>query len=192
MATSIKESIMEVDYKKLMTYLRGDEGIQDNTKINLMRTFTLLYYTGARLNELLQLSNSDIQKIMLTNELIIKTHKTKNERKIYFTDQALKEIKKLFFNINEEKSDYKIIRSKGKPYQSPHNITYIQQINKYMKSILGDRYTSHSFRQGLITEMAIKGINVKIIKEYIGHSDVKTTLKYVKPSKIDIKDALVR
>ena len=37
-----------------------------------------------------------------------------------------------------------------------------------------------------------KGINTKIIKEYIGHSDIKTTLRYVKPSKVDIKNSLVR
>lgn len=192
MAAIIKESITEVEYKRLMTFLRGDESIKENTKINLMRTFTLLFYTGARLNELLQLRNSDINEILSQNELIIKTHKTKNERKIYFSEQAIKEIKKVFLQINEEKPDCKIIRSKGNLFQSPHNITYIQQVNKYMKNILGDRYTSHSFRQGLITEMATKGINTKIIKEYIGHSDIKTTLRYVKPSKVDIKAALVR
>ena len=192
MAAIIKESVTEVEYKKLMTFLRGDVSIKENTKINLMRTFSLLFYTGARLNELLQLKNLDIHNILSDNEIIIKTHKTKNERKIYFSAQAVKEIKKLFSGIEKEKSEYKIIRSKGNLFQSPHNITYIQQVNKYMKNILGDRYTSHSFRQGLITEMATKGINTKIIKEYIGHSDIKTTLRYVKPSKVDIKEALVR
>lgn len=192
MAKLIKESVSEIEFKKLMAQVRGDLTLKENTKNNLLRTFTLLYYTGSRLNELLQLTNSNILEIFKNNELIIKTHKTKNERKIYFSEQSVKDLKKLFLDIENEEAHFKIIRSKGKPYQSPHNITFIQQINKYMKNILGDRYSSHSFRQGLITEMATKGINIKIIKEYIGHSDIKTTLRYVKPSKIDIKNSLVR
>ena len=61
-----------------------------------------------------------------------------------------------------------------------------------MKDALGDGFTSHSFRQGLISEMASKSVNVKIISQFIGHSDVKTTLHYVKPTDNDIENALVR
>lgn len=192
MSKVIKESVTEVEFKKLISHVRGDLSIKENTKSNLIRTFTLLYYTGSRLNELIQLLNSDILEIFKNKELIIKTHKTKNERKIYFSDDAVKELKKIFTDIDKEESHFKIIKSKSKPYQSPHHITFIQQVNKYMKNVLGERFSSHSFRQGLITEMATKGINTKIIKEYIGHSDIKTTLRYVKPSKVDIKNSLVR
>lgn len=66
-----------------------------------------------------------------------------------------------------------------------------QIINIHLKE------TVHNFVSNLmlthqITEMDTKGINTKIIKEYIGHSDIKPTLRYVKPSKVDIKEALIR
>ena len=61
-----------------------------------------------------------------------------------------------------------------------------------MKSILGAGYTSHSFRQGLISEMGAKGINAKIISKFIGHSDVKTTMRYINPTDDDLKNAIVR
>jgi site-specific recombinase XerD len=61
-----------------------------------------------------------------------------------------------------------------------------------IKEILGDGYTSHSFRQGLITEMGAKGVNVKIIAKFIGHSDVKTTMRYMKPTDDDVRGAMVR
>ena len=48
----IKESITELEYKKLMSAVRGDESIRENTKDNLLRAFTILYFTGLRLNEL--------------------------------------------------------------------------------------------------------------------------------------------
>jgi len=75
---------------------------------------------------------------------------------------------------------------------SLHPLTFIAQVNTVMKSILGAGYTSHSFRQGLITEMGAKGINVKIISQFIGHSDVKTTMRYIKPTDDDVRGAMVR
>jgi len=61
-----------------------------------------------------------------------------------------------------------------------------------MKDVLGSGYTSHSFRQGLITEMGSKSINTKIISKFIGHSDVKTTMRYINPTDDDIVNAMVR
>jgi len=60
------------------------------------------------------------------------------------------------------------------------------------KPIKSDGYTSHSFRQGLITEMGAKQINTKIISKFIGHSDVKTTMRYIHPTDDDLKNAMVR
>ena len=45
----IKESVKESEYKKLLVYLKGDDSIRDLTRLNLQRTFTILYYTGLKL-----------------------------------------------------------------------------------------------------------------------------------------------
>ena len=37
----IKENITEVEYKKLMSFTRGNETLRNNTKLNLLRTFTI-------------------------------------------------------------------------------------------------------------------------------------------------------
>jgi len=71
-------------------------------------------------------------------------------------------------------------------------IVFIAQVNKIMKAILGDGYTSHSFRQGLITEMGSRSINTKIISKFIGHSDVKTTMRYINPTDEDLQRAMIR
>ncbi len=168
--------------------------MRQNTKDNYLKAFTLLFYSGARLNELTQITNKDILSLIQNKELIIKTHKTKSERKIYFSDKAVKNITKLFkgLNIYNEPEQYKMIRVKGNPYSTPSPIAFIQQTNKVIQSVLGKRYTSHSFRQGLITELGTKGVNPKIIKEFMGHKDIKTTMRYIKPSESDIRDSLLR
>ena len=190
----IKKSITAKEYKILMNYTRSNPNIRVNTRNNLLKIYTLLYYTGARLNELTQLRNSDILGVLEGKELIITTYKTKNERELFFTSNGIKEIRKIFseLGIYDEPSDYKLIRVKGKPYSTPNKIAFIQGINKAIREVLGDKYTSHSFRQGFITELGAKSVNPKIIQHFIGHRDIKTTMRYIKPTESDIINALVR
>ena len=65
-------------------------------------------------------------------------------------------------------------------------------MNSYLKHVIGVGYTSHSFRQGLLTELGSKGVNIKIMAKFVGHSDVKTTMRYVTPSDEDVMMNLVR
>ena len=121
---------------------------------------------------------------------MIVTYKTKNERILYFSDKAIKELKKYF--SHDEDSDNYVIASWNDPKTRLHEISLINLVNKYMKKVLGKGFTSHSFRQGLLTEMGSRSINPKIIQSFIGHSDVKTTLRYIKPTATDVKMSLVR
>jgi len=72
-----------------------------------------------------------------------------------------------------------------------HNITYIQQVNKFILSILGSGFTSHSFK-GIISEFGSKGINTKIISKFVGHSDIKTTMRYITLTDYNIIMNLIR
>ena len=73
-----------------------------------------------------------------------------------------------------------------------NNIVFIQQVNKIIKEILGTGFSSHSFRQGLITEMGSKSINIKIISQFIGHKNISTTMGYMKPTDEQILNNLIR
>ena len=188
----IRENITEVEFNKLMTYLQGKENLNPNTKDNLRRTFTLLYFTGMRLNEVKQLRIKDIHTIVEQQELIITTHKTKRERKLFFSKEAVKQIKKAFqYDTLDDGEDNYIIKAKGNGEATPSSLTFITQINQFIQEVLGKRYSSHSFRAGLITAMS-KSINPKFIKEFIGHSDISTTMRYIKPTDEDLRECLVR
>jgi integrase/recombinase XerD len=160
-----------------------------NTKNNLRRTFILLYFTGMRVNEVKQLKVKDINTIFEKEELIIVTHKTRKERKLFFSKEAIKQIKKHFvFNDNSKDEDF-IITTKGNPLKTPNSSTFIAKVNNFIQEVLG--YSSHSFRAGIITDMS-KSINPKFIKEFIGHSDIKTTMRYIRPTDEDLKKCLIR
>jgi len=189
----IKEIIKSKEYKRLMSFVEAED-IRRATKDNMLKAFTLLYYTGVRVNELLQLKNSDIRTLIETGELIIFTKKTNRERKIHFSPEGIKAIKKVFDRVgfSTEPDEAFVIRSKGNLYKSPHHTNLVKSVNSLMQECLGERYSSHSFRRGIITEMAERSINPKIIQAYIGHSNVQTTLEYIVASDNSIKNALVR
>lgn len=185
----IKENITEAEYKRLLYGVQGNDKLRDHTKVNLIRAFTLLYFTGLRLNELQELTVGHIKELLESGSTKLILSKTKSERKLYAGKEFQKYLKRLFDLGGEV--DKKVI-TKGSSKEGLHPISFITQVNAVMKSILGEGYTSHSFRQGLITEMGSKGVNVKIIAQFIGHSDVKTTLRYIKPTDDDVRGAMVR
>lgn len=188
--TKIRENIIELEYQKLLIYLNGKENLTANTKNNLKRTFVLLYYIGMRINEVKQLRVKDIYTLF-EEELIIVTHKTRKERKLFFSKEAINQIKKYFiFDDNSKGNDF-IITVKGDTSKTPSSSTYISNANSFMQEVLGHRYSSHSFRSGIITDMS-KSINPKFIKEFIGHSDIKTTMRYIRPTDEDLKKCLIR
>ena len=189
----IKENIKETEYKKLLTFLKGDDSIRETTRLNLQRTFTILYYSGLRLNELQDLRIQHIKELVKNNSVKVYLKKTNSERKLFLTDNFKKDLLKCFDLQIEEDDNRVIFKGSNKRRKTGiHHITFLQQVNSYLKYVLGDGYTSHSFRQGIITEMGNKGINVKLISKYIGHSDIKTTMRYIQPSDEDIMMNLVR
>ena len=192
---SIKETIGTKEFKRLNAYVLSDDKMRDATKQNMLRTFTMLYYTGARISELLQITNEDIISIIENQELIIISHKVKRERKIQFSETAVKAISKLFAHSleNEPKATF-IIKSRGSVVLNkvPKISVYTNAVNQVIQDALGDRYSSHCFRRGVLTEMASKMVNPKIMQSFIGHADIKTTMLYVNPSDLDIRAALVR
>ena len=97
----IKESVTEVEFKKLMAYTRGNETIRANTKCNLLKAFTILYYTGLRLNELQELRVRDIKELLSSATVKLILPKTSSERKLYLSDAFEKELKKLFFHMKK-------------------------------------------------------------------------------------------
>ena len=176
-----------------MTFVRGDENIRQNTKKNLLRTFVILYFTGMRLNEVQELRISDIFDLLKNEEIKIYISKTNSERKLYLTQGFKKELLKLFNVDDVDLNDRIITKGANKNNKTGiNNIVFIQQVNKYLNDILGSGFTSHSFRQGIITEMGSSSINIKIISEFVGHKNVKTTMGYIKPTNAQIKNSLIR
>ena len=86
---------------------------------------------------------------------------------------------------------YQILFTDHNTSKTPSSSTFIAKVNSFIQEVLGHRYSSHSFRAGIITDMS-KSINPKFIKEFIGHSDIKITMRYIRPTDEDLKKCFIR
>lgn len=190
----VKETIGKSEHKRLIAYTKADDDLREATRTNLLRTFTMLYYSGCRISEVLQITLGDIKHIIENRYLIIKMEKVGRERKVQFSDEAVASIQKLFAKEPLTSDNQFIILSKGNKTlnRTPTAKAFTIIVNKAIQKALGSRFTSHSYRRGILTEMASKKVNPKVMQSFIGHSSLSTTMIYVQPSDEDIREALVR
>ena len=122
----IKENITELEYKKLMSFVRGNENFRENTKLNFLRTFTVLFFTGLRLNEVQELKIIDIKNLLQDGNVKIDISKTSTQRKLYLTNSFQKELLKLFDFKNEDNENRIITKGSDKNKRtSINNIVFI-------------------------------------------------------------------
>ena len=57
----IKESVTEIEYKKLMNAVRGNELLREASKVNLLRTFNVFSYQKQEVNESYLQVNSSLK-----------------------------------------------------------------------------------------------------------------------------------
>jgi len=184
----IRDNITEKEFKYLIRHLQENINIRANRKDRLIKTFHLLYVTGLRVNETVQLTNNMMIELLSTNKVKVVAHKQKREKLIYLTEFGKKQLSKVF--ILEANNDYIFTSERGKNERLAVN-SVIRDVNEYLRRVFPDKkLSSHSFRASLITDLANKNINVKTIAELVSHADTSTTYRYIRPSEQDIMKSL--
>ena len=184
-----RQSITEKEHKKLLAMLKGAD-IRESKRKNLMITFILLYFTGMRISEIRALKVKDLKTLLEKKELVINTSKTHDQRKIFLSkdfEKALKTCSRL-----QEPDENFLIQKHSYPTSTIHEKSFIMSVNRFMKETLGAGYTSHAYRRGILTDMAAKSINPKVMMAFINHKSIKTTMSYIQPTDAMIKNALIR
>lgn len=165
--------------KTTVNYLTEDElkrifnGIDTSTKIGRrdLMLLSLLYDTGARANEIIELKYGDIN---LETKRIILDGKGKKKRIVSMMEktkilliQYLKE-----FNIGSD--DYLFNKNHKK-----YNGTFVRDIIRKYKDIIPDKNIyPHVFRHTRAVHLLDHGVNIIYIQEFLGHESVITTQIY--------------
>ena len=186
----VRHSIGSAEYQKLTEHTLADPSLRDHSRAKLMRIFTVLYYTGIRVNEITEFTIGKLRELLAAQEGVIHTSKKDKERMLWLSDEACEDLKELIESAPDDRAY--ISSSWNKPTTPMHPLALIRLVNGYMKKVLGSGYTSHSFRQGLITEMFAQRIATATVQHFIGHEDPATTIRYAKPTGAQMREALVR
>lgn len=148
-----------------------------NIKHRLVLMF--LYYTGIRLNEVVNLKWEDID--FNRGTIHLKTAKGEKERVIFFHQKLKKFIE--YFNVRGE--GYVFVSNLGKKYDKRTIQLIVRSAAK--KTGIGKRVTPHTLRHSFATHLLEAGADIRHIQKLLGHSNLQTTQIYTHVANKDIK-----
>lgn len=182
--------ILEREYKLLLTYANGIQTFE-TTKTKWIRTIEILYMTGLRVSEILNIRVKDIRDAIEHSELKVYISKQNIIRHIPLSQKSITVLKKLIQHDSDPESF--LIHKRNMKRTRLTSVSFTYELNQFIQTALNSSdYSSHSFRKGIITHMSQKGINPKITQTFIGHKNVTTTLNYYRPTTEDVRECLVR
>ena len=149
-----------------------------NLKHRLVLMF--LYYTGIRLNEIVNLMWEDID---FQRDIIhLKTAKGEKERIIFLHDKLKKFVE--YFNIKRDGLVF--FSNLGKRYDK----RTVQMIVKHAarKAGIVKRVTPHTLRHSFATHLLEAGADIRHIQKLLGHANLQTTQIYTHVANKDIKN----
>lgn len=132
----------------------------------------LLYSTGIRLNELINLKRIDID--FEKNLVIIRKGKGKKDRITIISKNLRLDLLKYYSN-NIFKTEYIFEGRKGK-----YTKKSVQAVLKQAGKKINQNLTPHMLRHSFATHLLEEGTDIRYIQALLGHSDLKTTQIYTK------------
>lgn len=135
----------------------------------------LLYYTGARVGEVVTISWSDVSE----DRVILHGHKTGKDRIIEMTPGLKDSLAELW----EYFGTYQFVLPRTKQ-------TLWEWCRQAGKDAGVEKVHPHLFRSTAATTMLKRGGRIHAVRSILGHGNVKTTMRYVACDSDDRKEAL--
>ncbi len=178
--------------KTLPTYLRESEmeqvfaqqEIPKNTfeEVRDQLVLMLLYGTGMRLAELIQLTHQQVNLSAKTLRVIGK----RNKERIIPMPMILVDLVKQYQALNPFQSQYLLLTDKGEP-------CYPMFVQRLVKKYLGEvstleKLSPHVLRHSYATHLLNRGADLNAIKELLGHANLAATQVYTHNSMEKLKE----
>jgi len=158
-------------YNDLLEILEESAKDSDGTRDKLI--IEMLYATGVRVSELVNIKYSDID---YNNRRIRVCGKGNKERIVYFGEYALDALNEYTSTHKKNEQGYVFTNSKGGAL-TDRGVRYI--IEKLMNKLsVKVHVTPHVLRHTFATDMLNNGCDIKIVQELLGHSSLRTTEIY--------------
>ena len=184
--------------KKLPNYLKYNElekllnsiDISKKEEIRNKLIIELLYSTGIRVSELINIKMKDID--IKENQITI-LGKGNKERIVLFGKEAKKTLKLYISNFQEEfkgniKEHY-LLTINNKPLTTNKVRLIVKEVLR--KSCLNINISPHTIRHTFATHLLDNGADLKTVQELLGHENLKTTAIYTHISNEKLKQVYI-
>ena len=153
----------------------------------------LMYETGARVEEIRELKFSDVES---SGRIKVLTLKQRKKNKIYrylkISDKLMSLILSDRLNNKLNDNDFVLSKKTGGPAIARKSISYILKYNT--EKVLGKAYLEkahpHALRHTRAIHLLDSGMNIMLLKNFLGHSNISNTLIYLKYSNADMAAAV--
>lgn len=161
--------------KSLPTVL-GEEEIEQLlgsiTDLRDLAIIRLLYASGLRVSELVNLNKKDLEG----NRITVKSGKGGKDRIVFIDDETVEIIQKYLKKRKDKKHPLFINRSGQRI--SPRTIQYI--VKKCAEQAgIQKRVTPHTLRHSFATHMVANNAHIEVVRDLLGHSSLNTTQVYI-------------
>ena len=160
-----------VYYNDLLEIINESYKDKDGSRDRLI--IEMLYATGVRISELINIKYEDID---FDNKRIIITGKGNKQRIVYYGDYASEVLDEYMSTHDRNKDNYLFTNSKGGKI-TDRGVRYIID-NIMSKLSIKTHVTPHVLRHTFATDMLNNGCDIKVVQELLGHSSLRTTEVY--------------
>lgn len=180
------KTLNQQELRKVLDYIATRKHAARN-KAMLMTTFL----SGMRVGEICSLRFKDVLDAdgSIRNEIRLTPEMTKGDyaRVVFVNDKLRKELAQYVAHFKSSKLDDKLFYSQKKGSDGFNANTLTQHFHFLYKRAGVDGASSHSGRRTFITNLASKGVSVRVLMNLAGHRSIATTQAY-----IDINDNMLR
>lgn len=156
---------------------------KEDTQLRDLAIMVLLYETGARVQELIDLCPCNIR---FSSTVVAQLHGKGNKtRLVPINADAAAIVRNYIRRCNRTDADEPLFVNRNGEKLTRAGIQYI--IDKYVSTardrhpdLFGDRITNHSFRHSKAMHLLEAGVNLVYIRDLLGHTSVVTTEIYAK------------
>ena len=166
-------------HKKIFSYY--EKHLDDKFSFRNYLFFRILLDTGLRLSEITNLRIIDLE--LEENLIHVRTTKTDVDRYVAITRSTKVLLNK--FLILQDVNNYIFTNFKDDEPMSTSSVeSFVYRIKKKLK--IKENITPHKWRHTFATNFLRSGGNIETLRILMGHSNLKTTQKYLHLSKQDI------
>ena len=180
------KTLNQQELRKVLDYISTRKHAARNRAL-LMTTFL----SGMRVGEVSSLRFKDVvdNDGNIRNEIRLTPEMTKGEfaRVVFVNERLRKELQQYIRIYNPQDKTMKFFYSQKRNSDGFNANTLTQHFHFLYKRAGVDGASSHSGRRSFITNLASKGVSVRVLMSLAGHRSISTTQAY-----IDINDDMLR